>query len=560
VHWLDWLILFGTLGFIVGYGVWKTRKDATSENYLRGGSDNRWWAVGLSVMATQASAITFLSTPGHGLPLAMIVIGYVFIPLYYKMNVYTAYEFIGKRFDNRTRLLTAGLFLFQRGLAAGITIYAPSIILSKILHWPLSWTCVFIGGLVILYTTSGGAKAVGVTHKQQMAVMFLGIFAAFGFTIYYLSSNASFTEGMSLAASLGKMEIVNTSWDPATKYTLWSGLIGGFFLQLSYFGTDQSQVQRYLGGKDIKQARQGLFMNAILKIPMQFFILLTGVLVYVFYLFHAAPIHWNSANVEAMTNIAYEERGPLVVGEKEYLDYPLNPVQLMHRSTTDSIRTNANAWITAGRQQDTEAQNAAHERLTQNLAHDGQLRSAYRDEIKETLPDREPNDKDYIFVSYVMDFLPVGIVGLLLAMIFSAGMSSTSAELSSLATTSIVDIVQRDRTDAQQVKATKRATIVFGLLALAFPAIFHLFENLIQAVNILGSLFYGTILGIFLVAFFIKRIGGTAVFAAALITQALVLIHFALDTLELFAVTDTYAFLFQQLIPPRTDPPVEFNV
>ena len=344
-------------------------------------------------------------------------------------------------------------------------------------------------------------------------------------------------------------------------------------------------MQRYLGGKDIKQARQGLFMNAILKIPMQFFILLTGVLVYVFYLFHAAPIHWNSANVEAMTNIAYEERGPLVVGEKEYLDYPLNPVQLMHRSTTDSIRTNANAWITAGRQQDTEAQNAAHERLTQNLAHDGQLRSAYRDEIKETLPDREPNDKDYIFVSYVMDFLPVGIVGLLLAMIFSAGMSSTSAELSSLATTSIVDIVQRDRTDAQQVKATKRATIVFGLLALAFAAIFHLFENLIQAVNILGSLFYGTILGIFLVAFFIKRIGGTAVFAAALITQALVLIHFALDTLELFAVTDTYgitsdpleigflwynliapailvalAFLFQQLIPPRTDPPVEFNV
>ena len=234
-----------------------------------------------------------------GLPLAMIVIGYVFIPLYYKMKVYTAYEFIGKRFDNRTRLLTAGLFLFQRGLAAGITIYAPSIILSKILHWPLSWTCVFIGGLVILYTTSGGAKAVGVTHKQQMAVMILGLFTA-SFTIYYLSSNASFSESISLAASLGKMEIVDTSWDPATKYTLWSGLIGGFFLQLSYFGTDQSQVQRYLGGKDIKQARQGLFMNAILKIPMQFFILLTGVLVYVFYLFHAAPIHWNSANVETM--------------------------------------------------------------------------------------------------------------------------------------------------------------------------------------------------------------------------------------------------------------------
>ena len=571
MHLLDWLILFGTLGFIVGYGVWKTRKDATSENYLRGGSDNRWWAVGLSVMATQASAITFLSTPGQGfldgmgfiqfyfgLPLAMVVIGYVFIPLYYKMKVYTAYEFIGKRFDNRTRLITAGLFLFQRGLAAGITIYAPSIILSKILHWPLSWTCVFIGGLVILYTTSGGAKAVGVTHKQQMAVMFLGIFAAFGFTIYYLSSSASFTESISLAASLGKMEIVNTSWDPATKYTLWSGLIGGFFLQLSYFGTDQSQVQRYLGGKDIKQARQGLFMNAFLKIPMQFFILLTGVLVYVFYLFHAAPIHWNSANVETMNAIELTE--PVeAIDQKDHLDYPINPVQQMHRTNTDSIRTNAQAWISARRQQDTQAENDAHHRLTRNIAHDKELRSSYRAEIVKTLPDREPNDKDYIFVSYVMDFLPVGIVGLLLAMIFSAGMSSTSAELSALATTSIVDIVRKDRTDAEQVKATKRATIVFGLLALLFAAVFHLFENLIQAVNILGSLFYGTILGIFLVAFFIKHVGGTAVFAAALITQALVLIHFGLDTFDVLATTDAdgittdpveIAFLWYNLLAP----------
>lgn len=572
MHFIDWIILFGTLGFIVGYGVWKTRSSNTSDNFLRGGKDNRWWAVGLSVMATQASAITFLSTPGQGfldgmgfiqfyfgLPLAMIVIGYVFIPLYYKMNVYTAYEFIGKRFDDRTRLLTAGLFLFQRGLAAGITIYAPSIILSKILHWPLSWTCVFIGGLVILYTTSGGAKAVGVTHKQQMAVMFLGIFAAFGFTIYYLSSDISFGESISLAASLGKMEVVNTSWDPATKYTLWSGLIGGFFLQLSYFGTDQSQVQRYLGGKDIKQARQGLFMNAILKIPMQFFILLTGVLVYVFYLFHAAPIHWNSANMETMTNIAYEGRGPQPAGVKEHLDFPIREVELDHRNTTTAIRNNATAWIKARRENDGRAEERAHERLTRDLATDASQRNAYAETIKKTLPDREPNDKDYIFVSYVMDYLPIGIVGLLLAMIFSAGMSSTSAELSALATTSIVDVVRKERTDAEQVKATKRATIVFGLLALVFAAVFHLFENLIQAVNILGSLFYGTILGIFLVAFFLKRIGGTAVFIAALITQALVLIHFALDTYDILAVTNNdgitidpleIGFLWYNLIAP----------
>ena len=313
MHPIDWFVLLGTLGFIIAYGIWRTRNSNTSESYLRGGNDNRWWGVGLSVMATQASAITFLSTPGQGyldgmrfiqfyfgLPLAMIVIGMVFIPLYYKWKVFTAYEFIGKRFDRRTRLLTAGLFLVQRSLAAGITIYAPSIILSKILHWPLSLTCVFIGGLVILYTTTGGARAVGVTHKQQMAVMFLGIFTAFGLLIHYLGDTIGFTGSFMLADDLGKMTIIDTRWDPAERYTLWSGLIGGFFLQLSYFGTDQSQVQRYLNGQDIQQARQGLWMNGILKIPMQFFILLTGVLVYIFYLVHPPPIHWNEANLNEL--------------------------------------------------------------------------------------------------------------------------------------------------------------------------------------------------------------------------------------------------------------------
>lgn len=558
MHWLDWLILFGTLGFIVGYGVWKTRKDATSENYLRGGSDDRWWAVGLSVMATQASAITFLSTPGQGfldgmgfiqfyfgLPLAMVVIGYVFIPLYYKMKVYTAYEFIGKRFDNRTRLLTAGLFLLQRGLAAGITIYAPSIILSKVLHWPLSWTCVFIGVLVILYTTTGGAKAVGVTHKQQMAVMFLGIFVAFGFTVYYLSGDVSFTESIALAASLDKMNIVDTAWDPTTKYTLWSGLLGGFFLQLSYFGTDQSQVQRYLGGQDIKQARQGLFMNAILKLPMQFFILLTGVLVFVFYLFNSSPVHWNAANMHAM-------------GTSDAAN-TIQDLNTSHELNQAAIQNTTIAWVDAYRDKDPIAMERTHADLEHALSVDKDLRNRTTELIRSQFPDSEPNDKDYIFISFVMDHLPIGIVGLLLAMIFSAGMSSTSAELSALATTSTIDIVQRQRTDEQQVTATKHATIVFGLLALAFAAIFHLFENLIQAVNILGSLFYGTILGIFLVAFFIERIGGTAVFIAALTTQALVLIHFGLDKFDVFATTSAdgiitdrveIGFLWYNLLAP----------
>ena len=541
MHWLDWLILLGTLGFIVGYGVWKTRATNTSDGFLRGGTDNRWWAVGLSVMATQASAITFLSTPGQGfldgmgfvqfyfgLPLAMLVIGFVFIPLYYKWKVYTAYEFIGKRFDGRTRLLTAGLFLLQRSLAAGITIYAPSIILSKVLHWPLAWTCVFIGALVILYTTSGGAKAVGVTHKQQMAVMFLGIFAAFGFTVYYLSSDASFSESIRLAGALGKMEIVNTSWDPTTKYTLWSGLIGGFFLQLSYFGTDQSQVQRYLGGRDVQQARQGLWMNALLKIPMQFFILLTGVLVFVFYLFNGSPVHWNAANVKALEA---SPAGPEMVD-----------LETLHAESQLMVRDRSIAWVNASRANDTGAQEQIRTELETAIEQDRIFRGEASALLRNELPDREPNDKDYIFISYVMDHLPIGIVGLLLAMIFSAGMSSTSAELSALATTSVVDVVRKERSDGQQVIATKWATVLFGAMALLFAAVFSLFENLIQAVNILGSLFYGTILGIFLVAFFVKWVHGTAVFIAALVAQTIILIvHFS--EIEI-------AFLWYNLIAP----------
>ena len=558
MHWLDWLILLGTLGFIVGYGVWRTRRETSSESYLRGGGDERWWAVGLSVMATQASAITFLSTPGQGyldglgfvqfyfgLPLAMLVINRVFIPLYYKWKVYTAYEFIGKRFDGRTRLLTAGLFLIQRGLAAGITIYAPSIILSKVLHWPLSWTCVFIGTLVILYTTTGGAKAVGVTHKQQMAVIFGGLFVAFGLVVWYLREHIGFVESLQLASALGKTDVIDTSFDPSNKYTLWSGLIGGFFLQLAYFGTDQSQVQRYLSGQNVQQAQRGLWMNALLKIPMQFFILLTGVLVFVFYLFNQAPVHWNSANVEAMRSddqmIRRSDDGNATPDRSTRSIDPLGrPTGLpeQHATNASAITTAAENWVTAHRA----GEPTDNEQLTTALAEDKRLREAYRAEVKATLPNAEANDKDYIFITFIMDHMPIGIIGLLLAMIFSAGMSSTSAELSALATTSVVDVVKKERTDGEQVRATKWATVLFGLLALAFAALFSLFENLIQAVNIIGSLFYGTILGIFLVAFFVKRVGGTAVFIAALVAQAVILyIHFSEIQI---------AFLWYNLIAP----------
>ena len=560
MHPLDWTILLATLGFIVGYGVWKTRRTNTVERYLRGDNEDRWWAVMLSVMATQASAITFLSTPGQGflegmgfvqfyfgLPLAMVVIAYVFIPLFYKWNVYTAYEFIGKRFDHRTRLLTAILFLIQRGLSTGITIYAPSIVLSRMLHWPLGWTCVFIGALVILYTTTGGAKAVGVTHKQQMAVMFGGLFVAFGFILYYLRDTIGFSESIGLAGALGRMNIIDTSWDPTTKYTVWSGLIGGFFLQLSYFGTDQSQVQRYLGGQTPQQARSGLLMNGLVKIPMQFFILLIGVMVFVFYLFNPAPVHWNEGNVEAMSGHttppssgqapaqgaqrSTEEEGAeaRVEGEEVHAEAQgaqrnAEAVEAMHAQNAEALAGYAHDWV------DAPPNNRAtiNQQLTTTLARDQSLREEYRTLVKEHVPGAEPNDKDYIFISFIMDHMPIGVVGLLLAMIFCAGMGSTSSQLSALATTAVVDVLRTGGTGAQQVVATKWATVVFGALALCFATVFPLFENLIELVNILGSLFYGTILGIFLVAFFLKHVQGTAVFIAAVISQVVILVvHFA---------------------------------
>ena len=548
MHWLDWLVLVGTLGFIVAHGVWKTRNAATSDSYLRGGHDGRWWAVCLSVMATQASAITFLSTPGQGyangmgfvqfyfgLPLAMLVVSFVFIPLYYRWQVYTAYEFIGKRFDRRTRLLTAGLFLIQRGLAAGITIYAPGIILSKILNWPLSWTCILTGTLVIIYTTTGGARAVGVTHKQQMAVMFAGLFIAFGLTVRSLGDHASFTESLQLAELLGRLEVIDLSWNPETRYTLWSGLIGGFFLQLAYFGTDQSQVQRYLGGESAGQARQGMLWNGVLKIPMQAFILLTGVLVFVFYLFNRPPVHWNPANVAALAAVTDSS-----------VQTRRDEIAARQAAVSDTVRSQAAAFVAARRANDEAAATRLGPELRATLDREKTVRDEFRTLVAEAVPGAEPVDTDYVFLSYILDHLPVGIIGILLAMIFSAGMSSTSAELSALATTAVVDVWAEKRTDEQQVRVTRFATVGFGLLALGFAALFSLYDNLIQAINEIGSVFYGTLLGVFLVAFFVRWVHGTAVFIAALVAQAAILALFVLEKQGILHI----AFLWYNLIAP----------
>ena len=542
---IDWVVMLGTLLLIAGYGTWKTRRDHTRENYLRGGNTDRWWVVGFSVIATQLSAITFLSTPGQGyldgmrfvqfyfgLPLAMIVVAAVFIPMYYKWKVYTAYEFIGKRFDGRVRLFTAILFLIQRSLAAGITIYAPSLILSKVLGLGLGWSFA-ISGLVIIYTTVGGAKAVSATQTQQMLVIFLGLFVALGMVVHYLGDRMTFGESLRMAGAMGRMNAITTDFNANDRYTLWSGLIGGFFLQLAYFGTDQSQVGRYLSGKSVRDAKLGMMFTGLVKIPMQFIVLLTGVLVFVFYLFHQAPVHWNKANLDLLAN------SPAAADAKA--------LEEMHVTNSATIEVRSSALLEALRSDDNTRIASAHPALNDALARDAALRGDVKDLLAKVAPAAESRDDDHIFLSFILAKMPVGIIGLLIAVMFCASMSTTSAELNSLATTTTVDVVRRDWSEAGQVHATQWATIAYGALAMVFAGVASTFGNLIQAVNIIGSLFYGTILGIFLVAFFLKRVQGTAVLIAGLVSEAAIITLFALQRLELIP---EIGFLWFNLIAP----------
>ncbi|MBK8081286.1 MAG: sodium:solute symporter [Saprospiraceae bacterium] len=515
---LDWAILLGTLLFIVIYGYWKTRGVETSHSYFKGDENTKWWTVGLSVMATQASAITFMSTPGQaffdgmgfvqiyfGLPIAMVIICITFIPLFHKLKVYTAYEFLEKRFDLKTRLLTAILFLIQRGLAAGITIYAPAIILSTILGWNLNLLNILLGLLVILYTVSGGSKAVNITQKQQMFIIIGGMFFVFFYTLHHISPGLRFNEVIQMASAAGKTDIIDFSFDIENRYTIWSGIAGGFFLSLSYFGTDQSQVQRYLSGNSIQQSRLGLIFNGLLKVPMQFFILLTGVIVFVFFQFNQAPIFFNSGVTQKMENS---------VNAKEW--DKLN-------NTNDSLYLLKNSII-----QNTKQDKQKHyTQLEKIWEQEKELKKKSTDLISGTLPEEETNDKDYVFIYYILNYLPNGLIGLLLAVIFSAAMSSTSAELNALAPTTTVDIYKRNiiknGDDKHYLTMSKLFTVIWGVLAILFACWGTLFENLIQLVNIVGSIFYGTILGIFIIAFYIRRFQGSEVFAGAVTAQIMVL-------------------------------------
>ncbi|MBI6115395.1 sodium:solute symporter [Salegentibacter maritimus] len=530
---IDWLILFGTLAFIVAYGVYKTKNDKGARNFIGGGSETRWWTIGLSTMATQASAITFLSTPGQafndgmgfvqfyfGLPLAMVVICMFFIPIYKRLNVYTAYEYLESRFDRKTRTLTAILFLIQRGLAAGLTIFAPAIILSAVLGWNLSGLTVLIGSLVIIYTVAGGTKAVNVTHKQQMAVILTGMFAAFFIILSYLPENINFSNALEIAGASGKMEILDFSFDFENRYTFWSGIIGGGFLALSYFGTDQSQVQRYLGGKSVKESRMGMIMNAMLKVPLQFFILLVGVMVFVFYQFNNAPLNFNPAATETVLNSDYGRQYEDLMQEHDAIQQKKQNLHIAFAENNDFNKENNEAY---------------RENLASLQASEKETRQKARKLIDASDKDAESNDKDYVFIHFILNNLPRGLIGLLLAVILSAAMSSTASELNALSSTTSIDLYKRSRktekSDEHYVKASKWFTLIWGLIAIAFASFANLFDNLIQLVNIIGSIFYGNVLGIFLLAFFIKKVNSNSVFIAAIITQFIIIVIFTLDVM-----------------------------
>ncbi len=568
LNWIDWTVLVMTLLTIVGYGTWKTRGSKNVQDYVKGGNTSKWWTIGLSVMATQASAITFLSTTGQafsdgmgfvqfyfGLPIAMIIICLVFIPLYHKLKVYTAYEFLEHRFDLKTRSLTAILFLIQRGLSAGITIFAPAIILSVVLGWNIIYLNIVIGVLVIIYTVSGGTKAVTVTQKQQMFIIFAGMLAALFVVIKLIPDEVSFSDAISIAGATGKMEILDFSFDLENRYTVWTGLLGGTFLMLSYFGTDQSQVQRYLSGKSVKEMQLGLLFNGFLKVPMQFFILLVGVMVFVFYQFNNAPLNFIDTSTKTVLNSKYgdnyralQKKQDVLFKEKRSLSlayaetktngiknklYKVDSIEKTYRLASKFLIKKAidaeyaNAYEALHKEVTTLKENKTDPVYIEKSK---ALTQLYNSASKDT----QTNDRDYMFIRFILNHLPVGLIGLLLAVILSAAMSSTASEINALATITTMDLylkqINKEKNENAVVKITKWFTLGWGLIAIGIACFANLAENLIQLVNIIGSIFYGNVLGIFLIAFFFKFIKGNAVFIGAIITQIVIISLYLLDT------------------------------
>lgn len=539
---IDWLVLGITLFSVVVYGIYKSRGTRNIDGFLLADKQLPWYHVGLSVMATQASAITFLSAPGQaysdglrfvqfyfGLPLAMVVLCITFIPIFHRLKVYTAYEYLEKRFDIKTRTLTAFLFLIQRGVSTGITIYAPSIVLSSILNLDISYTTIFIGSVVILYTVYGGTKAVSYTQMLQMGIIFAGLFFAAYMVVHLLPENVGFIDALHIAGKMDKLNAIDTNFDLNNKYNIWSGIIGGFFLQLSYFGTDQSQVGRYLTGKSITQSRLGLIMNSLVKIPMQFFILLIGTLVFTFYQFHQPPVFFNQVEVNRIENSSnkteyHKLEADYKLAHAEKLLYVNKLVDALHQENDHSVDV---AGI--------ELQQA--EKKVENI------RKSAISLIKKSDSIADTNDTNYIFLNFVTNYLPTGLIGLLIAIIFLASMGSTASGLNSLASTTVVDVYKRlinkEASDSKYLSASRWATIGWGIFCVIVALYASKLGNLIEAVNILGSLFYGTILGVFVVAFYLKKVSGTAVFYAALLAESCIVVAW---------ITDLTAFLWLNVI------------
>ena len=523
---LDYFVLIATILAIPLYGLWRTRGSASLGQYLKGDASIRWATIGLSVLATQAGPITFLSMPGQayesgigfiqnyfGQPLALIVVCAVFVPIYQRLKVYTAYQYLGERFDRKTQLLGAFLFLIQRGIAAGITIYAPAIILSALLGWRLNLTIWLAGGLVIVYTVIGGTKIVSITQRYQMIVILVGMAIAFAVAVYRLSPDLSFENTLSVAGKMGKLEAVNFSVDPHKRYTFWSGLIGGFFLALSYFGADQSQVQRYIAGGSLKESRLGLLFNAVVKVPMQFFILLLGAIVFMFYQFEKPPVYFNQPAYQRALENGY---APQLTQLQTQFDDVFAQKRVAIRALSTASSGERDAAMDLVRKLDAEAH-------------------VLRDQTKAVLVqagvDPKSKESDYVFITFILQQMPHGIVGLLIAVILCATMSAMAATLNALGSTTAIDfyrpLIRPNASDHHYVIAAQALTAAWGLIAIGVASFASLVENLIEAGNILGSVFYGSILGLFLTAFFIRRVNGSAVFFAALIAQMLVFVLFA---------------------------------
>ena len=555
----DWIVLLGTIVGIAAYGAWRTRHVRSLNTYLRGNTSTGWGTIGLSVMATQASAITFLSIPGQGfesgigfvqnyfgLPLALIIVCAVFLPMYRRLNVYTAYEFLGQRFDEKTRLLGAGLFLLQRGLAAGVTIYAPAIIISTVLGWPLDLVIVFTGLLVIVYTVTGGSEAVALTHKWQMAVISAGMVTAMVVLLLRLPDGLGFTGAARVAGALGKLQAVDFSLDPSRRYTVWTGVFGGLFLSLSYFGTDQSQVQRYIGGASLREGRLGLMFNAVLKIPMQFVILLLGALLFVFYQFAPHPVFFNQAE-----------------WRRHAQDGRFRAIEAQHADAIAQSESAIRAWLQARASDDAAREASARATMVAADHRTHAIRAEAKSALLAADPRAKTKDSDYVFITFILTQLPHGAVGLLVAVMFAAALSSKASELAALGTTTTIDFWRYFRPlaaadEARNVRVARRFTALWGVFAVVFALFAGFAENLIEAINILGSIFYGVLLGLFVVAFFLRRVGGSAVFFAAVTAQALVIVmYFSLNIgylwYNLIGCTACIALslALQAVLPPR---------